>query len=44
MTSYGGKTPERDIVPEFFTSEDRVVVDMTANIDSLNPLKNAIEK
>ena len=44
VTSYGGKTPERDIVPEFFTSENRVVVDMTANIENLNPLKNAIEK
>lgn len=44
VTSYGGKTPERDIVPEFFTSEDRIVVDMTDNIENLNPLKNAIEK
>ena len=44
VTSYGGKTPERDIAPEFFTSQDQVVIDMSANIENLNPLKHALEK
>ncbi len=43
IVSYGGKTPERDISPAFFTSEDIVIVDMYANIENLKPLKTAIE-
>jgi ornithine cyclodeaminase/alanine dehydrogenase-like protein (mu-crystallin family) len=44
ITSYGGMTPERDIHSDFFTSERSIVVDMTANIDNLKPLKTAIER
>lgn len=43
VISYGGKTPERDISPIFFTSDDTVIIDMYANIDNLKPLKTAIE-
>jgi hypothetical protein len=43
IISYGGKTPERDISPTFFTSDDTVIVDMYANRENLKPLKSSID-
>lgn len=44
IISYGGKTPECDIDPAFFTSAETVIVDMHTNIENLKPLKIALEK
>lgn len=43
IISYGWKTPERDISPTFFTTQDTVIVDMYTNIENLKPLKTALD-
>lgn len=42
ITSYGWKTPERDIESAFFRSRNRILVDMHSNIENLKPLQKAI--